>query len=155
MSVPTVVVRLQGWRDDPAHLAAFAHARALFCPFPQAFEWSRLPGDLEQKCYYEGCYDRLGALEVEVRPSSAKTPDPTDPTIRRILVLVGSGGTRLTASELDVLARAVPAARVEVLGPVRDTGPRAANLHFLGQRNYVLPYLQRADLVIGGRATMS
>ena len=163
MSVPTVVVRLQGWRDDPAHLAAFAHARALFCPFPQAFEWSRLPGDLEQKCYYEGCYDRLGALDgtpeiadttgvagMTETTSATESSRTSDASLRRILVLVGSGGTRLTAQELNVLAQAVPEARVEVLGPVGDTGLRAANIHFLGQRNYVLPYLQRADLVIGG-----
>ncbi len=171
MGVPTVVVRLQGWRDDPAHLAAFASARAIYCPFPQEFEWSRLPGDLEQKCYYEGCYDRLGALEnrdgtadghdaraVGDAPASDDISDidvtgeasaPTE-SIRRVLVLVGSGGTRFAERQLTELARAFPAIQIDVLGPVRGYGQPSDNLAFLGQRDYVLPYLQRADLVIGG-----
>ncbi len=178
MSVPTVVVRLQGWRDDPAHLATFENARAIFCPYPQAFEWSRLSGDLEQKCYYEGCYDRLGAREHKAAepPGDAgePAPPPTDADLtstspeanhaeadlpparadfERIVVLVGSGGTQFTAERLHVLAEAVPQARVEVLGPIKEQGSRTGNLFFLGERDYVLPYLQRADLIVGGAGT--
>ncbi len=146
LSVPTVAVRLQGRRDDPAHLSAFAHARAILCPFAPGMEDSRLPAALEAKCFYTGAYSRFARLNGKTPPA---TPPATPRSTRKhILVLLGSGGHSLDLRALTELAKAVPDRVVHVLGEV--AGASSGNLRLHGVQPRVEDWLARAELVVGG-----
>lgn len=144
LGVPTVVTKLQGDRSDEAHRVAFEHAAAILCPYPQALERYPVPESLLPKCIYTGAYSRF----AERPPTAAANPN-------EVLVLIGSGGSQVTASRCAELARSCPDYSFRVLGRVGEvpTGALPQNLSFLGHRADVWPELCRAELVVAGAGT--
>ena len=147
MSVPVLIVRLAGTRDDRPHLEAFRSAERLIAPFPQDLDGTALPAWVRDKT----CY--AGFLGANARPGPA--PEPDGP----IVVVFGRGGTGGTVAALAAAARAVPERAWHVLGPVTGAadGPPSnlssnlpPNLHLHGWVADIGPYLARAALVIGG-----
>ncbi|MDM7955728.1 MAG: glycosyltransferase, partial [Blastomonas sp.] len=62
-SVPVVYIRLNGQRDDPAHLEAFRGARALIAPFARELEHPATPEWVRAKTWYApGLADATPAL---------------------------------------------------------------------------------------------
>ena len=143
MGVPTVVTRLQGWRNDLPHLNAFESARAIFCPFPRSLELSPLPRKLRAKAFYTEAYSRFeGRGRAPVQPGL-------------IVVTTGSGGTQQSASRLADLARALPGHTIRVLGsvPQGSTLPSSPNLQLLGHVADPFPHLCAAEVVVCGAGT--
>ena len=145
MSVPSVVVRLQGWRDDAAHLAAFENARAILCPFPQEMELCPLPLHLQPKTFYTGAYGRFAGRETRVAREEVPEED------YRLLIMLGAGGTKLQPGQVSDLTRALPKAQVRVLGCIAPDSPLQdhPNIEWLGHSD-PWPHLQWSDLVICG-----
>lgn len=151
LSVPTVVVRLQGWRDDLAHQATFAHARAILCPFHEAFELYRLPDPLQRKTYYTGAYSRFGGSDT--CPSPRRHDVGVEGGLR-IVVMVSPGATQRRLAELRSLAEAVPAAKVIALGfEPASALELPANLEVRGFEANPWTLLREADVVVAGAGT--
>ena len=155
LGVPTVVTRLQGYRNDAAHLACFTNARAILCPYPETLEVHPLPAALRSRAYYTGAYAKTwtsgrsdavaGAAGMREVPSARRGR-------RRILVTTGSGGTHFTVEGCRELAGADPRSEVEVVGPVGVPGPDplCPNLYFAGFVADLPRRLREADLVVCG-----
>ncbi|GBU16465.1 MULTISPECIES: glycosyltransferase [Methylobacterium] len=136
LSLPTLVVRLAGRRDDPPHLEAFRAASGLIAPFPEALEDPATPDWVRAKTVY------AGLLAARAAPSAA-------PEDGRIVVLLGSGGAPRPLADLAAAARAVPERAWHVLGTVEGEGPVPDNLHLHGFVADVLVRLAPASLVVG------
>ncbi len=54
LSVPTVVMRLAGERNDQPHLEAFRSATRVLAPFPAALDAPGTPGWVRDKTFYAG-----------------------------------------------------------------------------------------------------
>ena len=143
LSVPVLMVRLAGTRDDQPHLEAFRSAERLIAPFPRVLDGAALPAWVRDKTHYAGF---LGAT---ARPGPA--PEPDGP----IVVVFGRGGAGGTVAALAAAARAVPERAWHVLGPVAGVADGLPanlpqNLHLHGWVADIGPHLARAALVVGG-----
>jgi predicted glycosyltransferase len=136
LSVPTLVVRLAGTRNDQPHLEAFRSAAQLLAPFPAALDGAGVPDWVRAKTVYAGF---LGA------PAQAAAETTGD-----IVVVFGRGGAGGDRAALAAAARAVPDRAWHVLGPVSGSGQTPANLHLHGWVADVEARVARASLLVGG-----
>lgn len=65
MSVPTVVVRQHGHRDDPAHRMGYANAQSLLAPYPQWLEDPDAPDWMRERTTYTGGFSRFDGRDVD------------------------------------------------------------------------------------------
>jgi predicted glycosyltransferase len=118
-SVPVVYVRLNGDRNDAAHLDAFRGAVGLLAPFHADLEVSTtLPWVRDKTRYLPGI--------------SATRRSRSDDGRRTLLVVIGRGGK---AGDGEALARAAytcPEWRWRVIGPCAPVRRAPANLEILG-----------------------
>ena len=139
LSVPVVLVRLAGLRDDPPHLEAFRAAEALIAPFPAAFECSRTPAWVQDKTIYAGFLTLPVAL--------AHQP----PVGGEIAVVLGRGGAPLDIASLVEAARATPNWTWRVYGDMPGMpNELPAKLRFYGWIDDIGYALDRAEIVVGG-----
>ena len=139
LSVPTLVVRLAGRRNDPAHLEAFRSAERLIAPFPAALDGDDVTGWVRRKTIY------AGFLSMQARPGSEVEDG-------RIVVVFGRGGEGIPVDDVAAAACAVPDRDWHVFGPVVSAGvakPRPPNLHIHGWVDDIASHIARASLVIG------
>ncbi|WP_404476707.1 glycosyltransferase [Novosphingobium sp. BL-52-GroH] len=134
-SVPTICVRLNGKRDDPAHLDAWRGASALFAPFhcrleaPSTLAWVR-----GKTTYLPGITaDTVTAI----------------PVARRILVVFGRGGQPGDGTLLASAARACPQWQWRVIGPAIAPADIPPNLVFAGWVDAPEREIAQAALVVG------
>ncbi|HSP27725.1 MAG TPA: glycosyltransferase [Ilumatobacteraceae bacterium] len=136
--VPTIAVRQHGDRTDAAHTSAFRASQRLLAPFPQRLESSATPDWVVAKTDYCGFIS-------SARPDHA-TRDP-DVTADDIVVVCGAGGGRLSADQLDTLARIARPHRLVVIGEARDD-LTAPNVVITGWVDEVRPYLRASPVVV-------
>ncbi|WP_246725484.1 glycosyltransferase [Beijerinckia sp. L45] len=137
MGVRTAVMRLAGARTDVPHLEAFRSAASILTPFPSAFESSETPQWVRDKTFYGGF---LAPPAVTAAPSTEA---------RRVVVVLGSGGTRISSAALASAANATPRMDWHVYGPALPAVP-APNLTFHGWRPDIANAIDEADVVVGG-----
>lgn len=134
-SVPTVYVRLNGRRDDIAHLEAFRGAKALLAPFAAGLDDLDTPENIRRHTFYApGLGVRRGSAEV----------DP-----KKILVVVGRGGERVQGDAWAAAAAAMPDYRWQVIGPCTHPANCPANLMLLGWVDDAATMIASAGIVIG------
>lgn len=115
--VPVVSVVLPGDRSDAAHLLGYRVSDALVATWPETARPAvrGLPDDVRVRVQYVGAVSRL-----EVAPSpasrSAPPPAPGHAEPRRVTVLMGAGGTSVTAARLAAAQHQTPGWQWEVLG---------------------------------------
>lgn len=135
-SVPVIYVRLNGDRNDAAHLDAFRGAIGLLAPFhadldaPTTLPWVR------DKTRY------LPGITTTCRSRS-------DDERRTLLVVIGRGGE---AGDGDALARAAgscPEWRWRVIGPCAPVHRAPANLEILGWVHNPDQVIADATIVVG------
>lgn len=135
-SVPTVMVRLAGRRDDLPHLEAFRGARALLAPFPAALDDDRSdPAIRACTTFFPG----LTARPPEV------TPEPD-----LVVAVIGRGGSRMDGEAWAAAARATPDRRWRILGPCAVPAAPPPNLAFAGWVDDPAGHIARAGIVVGG-----
>lgn len=134
-SVPTIYVRLNGYRNDAAHLEAFRGALALLAPFHRDFELPSTPAWVREKTHY---------FPGITRPAASGKADP-----QRILVVIGRGGPPGDGAQLADAARACPQMRWRVIGPVALSGDIPPNLDLAGWVDDTAHEIAQAALVIG------
>ena len=139
LSVPTLVFRLSGLRDDPPHLEAYRAAEEVIASFPEVLEDPEMPEWVRAKTFYAG-------LLAEPAPAGG-------PRGRDVVVVLGRGGAGIRLAELAAAARAVPGRTWQVLGTVPDAQDGSCalppNLVLHGWVEDVAARLAGAGLVVG------
>jgi UDP-N-acetylglucosamine--N-acetylmuramyl-(pentapeptide) pyrophosphoryl-undecaprenol N-acetylglucosamine transferase len=139
LSVPVVLVRLAGRRDDPPHLEAFRAAEALIAPFPLAFESPTTPPWVKEKTIYAGFLAPPAAVAHSF------------PVRGEIAVVLGRGIAPIEITCFFEAACATPDWTWRVYG---DSFARSCvlpeNLHVYGWVDDIGPALDCAEIVIGG-----
>jgi hypothetical protein len=136
LSTPTVYVRLNGARDDAAHVEAFRSAQALLAPFHADLEDPHTPDWVRAKTHY---------VPGIVAPAPAGVA-----VANRILVVSGAGGAPLDGDELAAAARATPGWAWRAIGPVSPARRPADNLTIAGWVEDAAAEIAAAAIVIGG-----
>jgi len=134
-SVPTICVRLNGTREDPAHLDAFRGASALLAPFSAALEGPATSEWVRDKTMY--------------LPGITAASDARRSIDRRVLVMFGRGGDPGDGTLLARIAAACPRWHWRVIGPATRPAHAPANLVFAGWVDSAEREIAEASLVIG------
>ena len=135
-SVPVVYVRLNGDRNDAAHLDAFRGAVGLLAPFhadldaPTTLPWVR------EKTHY------LPGITTTCRSRS-------DDERRTLLVVIGRGGEAGDGEALAQAAGSCPEWRWRVIGPCASVRRAPANLEILGWVQNPDQDIADATIVVG------
>ena len=138
LSVPTVFIRLAGDRSDQAHLEAFRAARTIVAPFPSSFEHAATPAWVRQKTIYAGFLHE------------APTDGPAIVTPKSVGVVLGAGGTRLSAGDMIAAAHATPDRTWHVYGDISTTGESLpGNLTLHGFVDDIDVQIAPIDILIG------
>jgi hypothetical protein len=134
-SVPVLYVRLNGKRSDPAHLEAFRSAQALIAPFAQAMEDPATPDWVRAKTFYA----------PGLSPARAAPGVPRE----TVLVIMGEGGTSLTAAAIADAARACSDHTWRVVGNLSAPSDCPGNLVFAGWSDTMADEVAKASVVVG------
>ncbi|WP_347557921.1 hypothetical protein [Robbsia sp. KACC 23696] len=139
-AVPTVYIRQNGMRTDLPHMLAYSTASLLLAPFPESFAQARTNDEWREKTLYSGFISRFDSCAM----TDASVP-------QTVAVLIGHGGTALTAAHLRAAAEATPDWQWTVLGPVRDVPlyDYPENLRFMGVVASPGDILRQSYVVIG------
>ncbi|MCC9658411.1 glycosyl transferase family 28 protein [Rhodopirellula sp. JC737] len=153
-SVPQIVMRQHGRRDDPAHLTAYEAAHSLLAPFPQSMEDDITPDFVREKtiyldgfCRFE-CDPSTTGTNASERTSVSNFTDANDSL--RVVVMFGRGGTGNVHEHLRKAAESLPHSQWLVLGKEDNNDRRETptNLQFLGWHDSPDEILRSADVVI-------
>lgn len=139
-SVPTIYVRLNGRRNDVAHLDAFRGATGLLTPFHQSLEPSGIPSWVRNKSFY--C-PGIAAPPV-TSPGPANSQDA-----RRVLVIFGKGGAPSDGQFLSEAAAACPDWEWRAIGPVTAPLQCPPNLVLAGWVQAPEREIAQSSIVVG------
>lgn len=142
--VPTVVVRQNGVRWDPPHLAAYLGSAGLLAPFGPELEEPDVPDRVRQRTFYAGGLSRRPTSAPD-RAAMRRALGWTDDE-RAVLVLLGAGGGGPHQDDIDAAAEATPTDRWFVVGDPGRVGSLAAGAGWVDDPR---PFLEAADVVVG------
>ncbi|WP_116106688.1 hypothetical protein [Lewinella sp. IMCC34191] len=148
--VRTALVRLHGYRDDPAHRAAFRLADRLVAPFPPQLEDAHTPAWVREKTLYLGAFSRYDERQESVADCRSQLGLSDQ---RVVTVINGSGGGAQEISRWQAIAHATPDWTFLLVGSVSSIPEPATNLKRIGQVDDTFPYLRAADVVVGSGGT--
>ena len=147
MSVPTVIVRQNGVRDDPPHQAAFRSSNGLLAPFSSALEDETTPEWVRKKTFYAGGfsrYDQRLLSRAEARKQLGMSADQ-----RYVIIMNGLGGEGNPLVSVVQAAQAASQWDWWVVGPTAyDRVELPANVTVVGKVEDTFPYLKGADVVV-------
>ncbi len=157
--VKVALMRLHGFRRDPAHVAAFQLADRLLAPFPPCLEDQHTEQWVRNKTTYLGMFSRYDGRNENKKtslqricPSVAVAPDTT-----LVTVVNGSGGTKQSVNYWEDVAQRNPEYHFLLLGKLNGRTSETQNLSIIGYVQDTFPYLNAADIIVGsgGTNTMS
>ncbi|KMS56572.1 glycosyltransferase [Novosphingobium barchaimii LL02] len=134
-SVPTVYVRLNGERNDSAHLEAFRGATGILAPFHSGLESEATPAWVRAKSHYFPGITATAAMKA--------------PAVRRVLVVFGRGGLPGDGALVAVAASSCPDWQWRVIGPATETASIPENLTFAGWVSSPECEIARATVIVG------
>ncbi|MGW7090756.1 glycosyltransferase [Streptomyces sp. NPDC054874] len=111
LGTPTAVVAMRGERTDPAHRAAYDLAELLLAPWPSTLPEPGWPRHWEAKTVHTGAFSRFDG-----RPPALLDEDSDGAHVRRVLLLMGSGGSDISTAEVEAARAASPGWRWVTLG---------------------------------------
>ncbi|MGN9820741.1 glycosyltransferase [Streptomyces sp. SD11] len=118
LGTPVAVAAMRGERTDPPHRMAYDLAELLLAPWPAALPEPGWPAHWTAKTVHTGAFSRFDG-----RPCPASAPGRTDRsptdrsrTPRRVLLLMGSGGTDVSPGEVKAARAATPGWEWTTLG---------------------------------------
>ncbi|WP_417739607.1 glycosyltransferase [Rosistilla oblonga] len=152
-SIPQVVMRQHGDRNDPAHQDAYRAAHSLLAPFPKSMEDDQTPGWVQTKTIYLDGFCRQQTAQKNSQNSqnsqiaSLAAGESSDaPTI---VVMFGRGGNADVHDRLRAAARRVPEYRWRVVGiAAPESAAMPDNLQYVGWVDDPMPYVREADIVV-------
>ncbi|MFJ2257271.1 glycosyltransferase [Streptomyces sp. NPDC087844] len=113
LGTPVAVAAMRGERTDPPHRMAYDLADLLLAPWPAALPEPGRPACWSAKTVHTGAFSRFDG-----RPRPAPAPGRTDRsrTPRRVLLLLGSGGSDVSPGEVKAARAATPGWEWTTLG---------------------------------------
>ncbi|OAV44165.1 hypothetical protein A3850_006490 [Lewinella sp. 4G2] len=162
--VNVALVRLHGYRKDPAHTAAFRLADTLLAPFPPCLEDDHTPDWVKDKTIYLGLFSRYDGRK-ETREAcydqmlGRAYPSPEPELARRlrwqrhVAVVNGSGGKDQNIDYWEQVARHNADHHFHLLGRLDRKTSEVENLTIVGYLSDTFPYLRGADIIIGSGGT--
>lgn len=153
-----LLVRLHGYRDDPAHLAAFRLADRLLAPFPEVLEDEHTPQWVRAKTDYLGTFSRFdnrrnsSLTEGNEQQTREALGLPDDRPV--VTVINGSGGAKRPTDYWADTAQQHPGYHWVLVGELDrgDFNP-PPNLHTPGYVSDPYAYLRVANYIIGSGGT--
>lgn len=149
--VPVALMRLHGFRSDPAHEAAFRLADVLLAPFPRRLEDRHTPDWVAKKTIYLGTFSRYDQRAETQSECRAALGFPEDD--RLVTIINGSGGGQRSARYWSCVAAQNPGYTFLLVGKVSAADEARDNLRRIGYVTDTFPYLKAADVVIGSGGT--
>ncbi|MFF9578422.1 glycosyltransferase [Streptomyces rubiginosohelvolus] len=111
LGTPTAVVAMRGERTDPPHRTAYDLAELLLAPWPSTLPEPGWPRHWRAKTVHTGAFSRFDGRVL------APAHEPTDGTgLRRVLLLMGSGGRDISTTEVAAARAASPGWQWTTLG---------------------------------------
>ncbi len=135
MATPVAYVRLNGNRNDPAHLEAFQSAASLLAPFHPALDDPETPDWVRRKTAYFP-----GIISLKPAPAAAKNI---------ILVVNGAGGEALDGNAIAAAARAMPAFQWRGIGDISAPERPPENLKIRGWVADAASEIANATVIVG------
>ncbi|MFJ4969944.1 glycosyltransferase [Streptomyces sp. NPDC088755] len=111
LGTPTAVVAMRGDRTDPPHRMAYDLAELLLAPWPATLAEPGWPRHWRAKTVHTGAFSRFDG-----RPPAPAEERPHGAPPRRVLLLMGTGGTDISAAEVAAASAASPGWRWVTLG---------------------------------------
>lgn len=111
LGTPTAVVAMRGERADPPHRKAYDLADLLLAPWPSTLPEPGWPRHWQAKTVHTGAFSRFDGRDPVPAHESA---DGT--RLRRVLLLMGSGGRDISTSEVAAARAASPGWQWTTLG---------------------------------------
>ncbi|QDV68576.1 MurG-like transferase [Rosistilla carotiformis] len=144
-SIPQVVMRQHGDRNDPAHQDAYRAAHSMLAPFPKSMEDDQTPDWVRTKTIYLDGFCRQQSAPKDDRETVAGD----GPAVPTIVVMFGRGGNADVHVRLAAAARRVPEYRWQVIGIAapESTAP-PDNLQYVGWVDDPMPYVTGAEIVV-------
>ena len=148
------LVRLHGYREDPAHVAAFQLSDVLLAPFPPCLEDEHTAAWVRDKTIYLGLFSRYDRRVESTEECRAAIGAPGKTLVT---VVNGSGGGHRKVDHWSAIARANPEYHFYLLGHLDQTPNDQLNLTLVGYVENTYTYLRAADIIVGsgGTNTMS
>ncbi|MFD6418788.1 glycosyltransferase [Streptomyces sp. NPDC060194] len=112
MGVPTAVVALRGERTDVPHRTAYDLADLLLAPWPAALPEPGWPAHWRARTLHTGAFSRF---DGRPRPGPTEGPGGSGRP-RRVLLLMGSGGSDVSPGEVKAARAATPGWEWTTLG---------------------------------------
>ncbi|MEV7104004.1 glycosyltransferase [Streptomyces atroolivaceus] len=112
MGTPTAVVAMRGERSDPPHRTAYDLADLLLAPWPAELPEPGWPAHWRAKTVHTGAFSRFDGLR---HPAPAENPAGRGRP-RRVLLLMGSGGSDVSPGEVKAAQAATPGWEWTTLG---------------------------------------
>lgn len=137
LGLRVVTLRQSGCRTDPAHRTGLASADVVWVP--QHRDLEPIDDDIDDRWIFTGPFSRFDGV------ASGVLHRPTDDERRRVVMMIGRGGTSL---DVDVWrhAAAPPGWQVTIAGTPYAMSTRDVDV--VGRREPVLPLLAGADVVV-------
>lgn len=147
-SLPTIIVRQHGLRNDAAHTAAFQSCSAMLAPYAAYLEDPSVPQWVRQKTYYAGGFSRFSQRTLP--KDTARQQLTFADTCRHVVVVSGLGGPGTMLQQVIKAAETTSGWMWWVLGPVSDeaTAPHP-RVRLVGEVADPYPFLIAADVVVG------
>ncbi|MFJ8939829.1 glycosyltransferase [Streptomyces sp. NPDC102365] len=115
LGTPVAVAAMRGDRTDPPHRTAYDLADLLLAPWPAALPEPGWPSHWQAKTVHTGAFSRFDG-----RPRAASAVDPgrtgRSRTPRRVLLLMGAGGSDVSPGEVKAARAATPGWEWTTLG---------------------------------------
>jgi len=135
--VPFIVVKQHGSRNDLPHLHAYHNALGILAPYPETMKDSDVPW-VSEKTFFAG-----GISRFEVQHDLSGTDD------KQIAVITGKGGTSITVTLIEHIARSCPEWHFQILGGLTSSTNKQVNVTYLGNIDNPKPILANCTVVIG------
>ncbi|MCG6158196.1 glycosyl transferase family 28 protein [Rubinisphaera margarita] len=146
-TIPQIVMRQHGQRDDDAHENAYHAAERLLAPFPEMLEDDITPEWVRQKTLYLGGFARSVApvSRVEARDQLQLSNEE-----RVVVVMTGRGGHARTPSQIVEAARATQDWQWHVIGGIEehDADSSPDNVTWHGWVSNPEVYINACDVLV-------
>lgn len=147
LSVPTIVMRQNGRRDDLAHEMCYSNASVLLAPYPEWLEDEQVAEWVLEKTVYVGGFSRFDGRirgpEDGHPDGAARTRLGVQPETRLVVVMGGEGGQ--VGWPIAAAAAATPGWRWVVLGSGWQTDITGLGVGWVDDP---FDWLQAADVVV-------
>ncbi|MGN7986256.1 glycosyltransferase [Pedobacter sp. 22226] len=135
--IPYIAVKQHGKRDDLPHLHAYGNASGILAPYPEIMK-SNDPDWVLEKTFHAG-----GIARFEPQK------DHCDREGKKVAVIIGKGGTSLTAQVIAHLAEQCPQWHFQVLGETGTMVSNYPNISFMGNLSKPGLIMENCNIIIG------